>query len=330
MPSAELKPLNSGLLMPLLSVVAPFLNERESAERFAAFTERLGAEVADLYGFDLEVILVDDGSTDDSIERYRANLSGNWRIVELSRNFGKEIAIYAGLAETRGDYVIMVDADLQHPYDVCLQLISELMSDPKLDVVYSIRDDRNEESFKKALAGRLFYWMINFRQRYEVPENAGDFRVMNRAAVDALLRVRDKRRFNKGLYAWAGFKQKGIYYKPDPRLSGATKWSRLGLLALSVEGIVSFSALPLRIMSIVGVVTGIAGIVYGANIIISSLIFGADVPGYPSLMSAISVLGGFNLALLGLLGEYIWVTIAEVKDRPLYIVRKVHKPDDVS
>jgi polyisoprenyl-phosphate glycosyltransferase len=204
------------------------------------------------------------------------------------------------------------------------------MADPKLDVVYTIRDDRSEESFKKALAGRFFYWLINFRQRYEVPENAGDFRVMNRAATDALIRVRDKRRFNKGLYAWAGFRQKGIYYKPDPRLSGSTKWSRLGLIALSVEGIVSFSALPLRIMSLIGVLSGLAGIIYGGHIIISSMIFGTDVPGYPSLMSAISVLGGFNLALLGLLGEYIWVTIAEVKDRPLYLVRKIHRPDDAS
>ncbi|HWU63333.1 MAG TPA: glycosyltransferase family 2 protein [Ensifer sp.] len=316
--------------MPLFSIVAPFLNERESAERFAAFADKLALEIGSRYGFDLEVVLVDDGSTDDSIERYREHLNGNWRIVELSRNFGKEVALYAGLAETRGDYVMMIDADLQHPYDVCIQMIDELMADPKLDVVYTIRDDRNEESWKKALAGRFFYWLINFRQRFEVPENAGDFRVMNRAAVDALLRVRDKRRFNKGLYAWAGFRQKGIYYKPDPRLSGVTKWSRLGLLALSVEGIVSFSALPLRIMSIVGVLTGLAGIVYGGHIIFSSMVFGTDVPGYPSLMSAISVLGGFNLALLGLLGEYIWVTIAEVKDRPLYIVRKIHRADDAS
>lgn len=316
--------------MPLFSIVAPFLNERESAERFGAFADKLALEIRSRYGFDLEVVLVDDGSTDDSIDRYREFLNGNWRIIELSRNFGKEVALYAGLAETRGDYVMMIDADLQHPYDVCIQMIDELMADPKLDVVYTIRDDRSEESWKKALAGRFFYWLINFRQRFEVPENAGDFRVMNRAAVDALLRVRDKRRFNKGLYAWAGFRQKGIFYKPDPRLSGVTKWSRLGLIALSVEGIVSFSALPLRIMSIVGVLTGLAGIIYGTHIILSSLIFGTDVPGYPSLMSAISVLGGFNLALLGLLGEYIWVTIAEVKDRPLYIVRKVHRPDDAS
>ena len=314
--------------MALFSIVAPFFNEQDSARQFAEFSARLGDELKTRFDLDTEVVLVDDGSRDDSIVRYRQHLQGNWRILELSRNFGKEVALYAGLAETRGDYVMMIDADLQHPYSVCLELIETLFADPDLDVVYTIRDDRNEESFKKALAGRLFYWLINYRQRYEVPENAGDFRVMNRAAVDALLRVRDKRRFNKGLYAWTGFHQKGIYYRPDPRAAGATKWSRLGLFALSLEGIVSFSALPLRIMSIIGALAGLLGMIYGGHIILMALIYGADVPGYPSLMSAISVLGGFNLALLGLLGEYIWVTIAEVKDRPLYIVRKVHRPED--
>lgn len=314
--------------MPLFSVVAPFLNERDLAADFAAFTKRFGDEIKTRFGFDLEVILVDDGSTDGSISAFRANLEGNWRVLELSRNFGKEVALFAGLAETRGDYVMTMDADMQHPLSVAMEMIEEVVNDPDLDVVYSIRDDRDEESLKKRLAGNLFYWMVNFRQRFDIPENAGDFRVMRRPAVDALLRVRDKRRFNKGLYAWAGFKQKGIYYKPDARAAGKTKWSKLALLALSLEGIVSFSALPLRIMSIIGALIGIAGIIYGAQIIISALIFGTDVPGYPSLMSAVSVLGGFNLALLGLLGEYIWVVIAEVKDRPHYIVRHVHRPDD--
>ncbi len=313
--------------MSLFTVVAPFLNERESAAQFSAFISRFGDELKERHGFDLEVVLVDDGSTDDGIEQFKATLKGNWRILELSRNFGKEMALYAGLCESRGDYTMMIDTDLQHPYAVAMQMIDEIVADPELDVVYSVRDARGEESWKTRLGGYFFYWLVNFRQRYEMPENAGDFRVMNRAAVDAFLHVRDKRRFNKGLYAWAGFKQKGILYHPEERAAGKTKWSRLGLIALSLEGIVSFSALPLRIMSILGALVGVAGVIYGAQIIISALLFGTDVPGYPSLMAAISVLGGFNLALLGLLGEYIWVTIAEVKDRPLYIVRKTHQPE---
>jgi hypothetical protein len=224
----------------------------------------------------------------------------------------------------------MVDADLQHPYSVCMELIDKIMADPELDVVYSIRDDRMEESLKKALAGRFFYWIINSRQRVNIPENAGDFRVMRRAVAEALLKVRDKRRFNKGLYAWTGFRQEGVYYTPDARNAGSSKWSRLALLALSLEGITSFSALPLRLLSGVGLLIGFSGMLYGLKILFEVMFHGIDVPGYPSLMVAVLVIGGFNLALLGLLGEYVWVAVSEVKDRPLYIVRRIHGPDGAS
>lgn len=313
--------------VPLLSLVVPFLNERDTVQQFAAFADRLRAEIKTRHQLDLEVVLVDDGSRDDSIERYKAALDGEWRIVELSRNFGKEIALFAGIEESRGDFVMMVDADLQHPYDVCLEMIDALMADEQLDVVYTIRDDRRDESMRKAVLGDLFYWLINARQRFNIPANAGDFRIMRRTAVDALLKVRDKRRFNKGLYAWLGFRQKAIHYIPDERVAGATKWSKLALLTLSLEGITSFTAIPLRIVSILGLIVGLGGVAYGAHIILMALIYGADVPGYPSLMSAVTVLGGFNLALLGLLGEYIWVAVGEVKDRPLYLVRRLHQSE---
>jgi polyisoprenyl-phosphate glycosyltransferase len=313
--------------VPLLSLVVPFLNERDTVQQFAAFGEKLRAEIKQRHQLDLEIVLVDDGSRDDSIERYKETLTGAWRIVELSRNFGKEIALFAGIEESRGDFVMMVDADLQHPYDVCLQMIDELMADPQLDVVYTIRDDRRDESMRKAVLGDLFYWLINARQRFNIPANAGDFRIMRRTAVDALLKVRDKRRFNKGLYAWLGFRQKAIHYIPDQRVAGATKWSKLALLTLSLEGITSFTAIPLRLVSIMGLLVGLGGVAYGAHIIVMALIYGTDVPGYPSLMSAVTVLGGFNLALLGLLGEYIWVAVGEVKDRPLYLVRRLHQSE---
>ncbi|MBB4954132.1 glycosyltransferase involved in cell wall biosynthesis [Agrobacterium vitis] len=313
--------------MSLLSLVVPFLNERDTVHQFAAFVAKLKAEVRQRHNLDLEVVLVDDGSQDDSIERYKTALEGDWRIVELSRNFGKEIALFAGIEESRGDFVMMVDADLQHPYHVCLDMIDALMADAQLDVVYTIRDDRKDESMRKAVLGELFYWLINARQRFTIPANAGDFRIMRRAAVDALLKVRDKRRFNKGLYAWLGFRQKAIHYVPDERVAGATKWSKLALLTLSLEGITSFTAIPLRLVSIMGLLVGLGGMAYGVNIIVTALLYGADVPGYPSLMSAVTVLGGFNLALLGLLGEYIWVAVGEVKDRPLYLVRRLHHSD---
>lgn len=313
--------------MQTLSIVAPFLNEQDSVVGFAKFTSKLGCEIRERFGLDLEVVLVDDGSTDNSINRYRDVLEGNWRIVELSRNFGKEIALFSGIEESTGDFVLLIDADLQHPYKVCLEMITSLLEDEDLDVVYSIRADRVAESWWKAFFSKGFYRLINAGQRFIIPENAGDFRIMRRGAADALRTIRDKRRFNKGLYAWMGFRQKGIMYTPAPRASGSTKWSKMGLAALSLEGITSFSAVPLRTMSVIGVIIGILGMLYGAEIVVKGLLFDTDVPGYPSLMASISVLGGFNLALLGLLGEYIWVTIGEVKDRPLYIVRRIHRPD---
>ena len=314
--------------MPVLSIVVPFLNESESASAFVELTAKLAGHIKDRHNLDLEVVLVDDGSTDDSISRYTASLDGKWKIVELSRNFGKEIALFAGIAESSGDFVMMMDADLQHSETVALQLIDELMADDKLDVVYTVRNDRHQESYKKEMGSILFYWLINFRQRFQVPANAGDFRIMRRAVAQALLTIKDKRRFNKGLYAWAGFKQKGIEYTPDERVGSVSRWSRLALIALSLEGITSFSVLPLRLFSAIGALAGLLGTLYGLKIIFEVVFHGIDVPGYPSLMVAVAVLGGLNLALLGLVGEYLWVGVSEAKDRPLYIVRKIHTPDD--
>lgn len=314
--------------MPVLSLVIPFLNESAGASRLGDFLRRLEREIGERFGLGLEVVLVDDGSRDDSIEQYRRHLSGNWKIAELSRNFGKEIALFAGLEQTTGDYVMMIDADLQHPYDVCIQLIEELTGNPALDVVYTVRDDRKQESIKRDLGSRLFYWLINFQQRYTVPENAGDFRIMRRAVCEAMLTVRDKRRFNKGLYAWTGFRQKGIPYTPDERQGSASRWSRLALIGLSVEGITSFSVIPLRIFSVLGAMTGVCGVIYGLKILLEVMFYGVAVPGYPSLMVAVAVFGGFNLALLGLIGEYLWVGVSEAKNRPLYILRKIHRPEE--
>lgn len=313
--------------MPVLSLVIPFLNESGNVARLGEFLRRMEAEISTRFGLSLETVLVDDGSRDDSVAAFRRTLTGQWKIVELSRNFGKEVALFAGMEHATGDLVMMIDADLQHPYAVCMQLIEELTSDPELDVVYTIRDDRRQESFRKDVASRLFYRLINFQQRFTMPENAGDFRIMRRAVCDAFLKVRDKRRFNKGLYAWAGFRQKGVAYTPDERQGSTSRWSRLSLISLSLEGITSFSVIPLRIFSLLGVFTGICGLIYGAKILLEVLFYGVAVPGYPSLMVAVAVFGGFNLALLGLIGEYLWVGISETKDRPLYLARRIHQSE---
>ncbi|WP_202357958.1 glycosyltransferase family 2 protein [Mesorhizobium sp. 113-3-3] len=307
---------------PVLDIVAPFLNEAQSASAFAALLDKLEVEVSQRFGMKVHKILVDDGSSDDGAERFSRALSGSWEIVRLSRNFGKEVAVLAGLDQSRGDMALVMDADLQHSMDTSLRMIAELVENPDIDVVFA-QNDRREASWRRSQLAKLFYSLINSSQRFDIPENAGDFRVMRGAVVRALTSLRDKRRFNKGLFAWAGFRQKAMPYSPENRVTGTSKWSRLNLIAFSLEGFTSFSVIPLRIISLSGMLAALAGIVYGAKVFFEVLFYGIAVPGYPSLMVAVVLLGGLNLTLLGLIGEYVWVTLSESKDRPVYIVRDV-------
>ena len=308
--------------MASLDIVSPVFNEAESATAFAAMVDDLAAEVMARHGMSVHTILVDDGSTDDSVARLSSAFSGSWEIVRLSRNFGKEIAVLAGLDRTSGDMVLIMDADLQHSKDVSLTLIGELAANPELDVVYA-QTDRSDASFRRNQLARLFYRLLNASQRFDIPANAGDFRVMRGFVAKAFAGLREKRRFNKGLYAWAGFRQKAVVYSVPPRRDGVSKWSRLGLIALTVEGLTSFSVVPLRIFSLTGLIVAAAGGIYGLKILLEVLFTGIQVPGYPSLLVAVVVLGGFNLALLGLVGEYVWVALSESKDRPVYVVRDI-------
>lgn len=305
-----------------LSIVSPFLNEADSAPAFAKMLADLERTVAERFGLSMDVVLVDDGSTDGSADMFAGLLQGKWKIVQLSRNFGKEIALFAGIEAAKGDLVLLMDADLQHSMTVSLQLIEAIVSDPLTDVVYAVRSDRRDSGLMRLGFSRLFYKLINVRQRFTMPPDAGDFRIMRAPVARALTLLRDKKRFNKGLYAWAGFRQKSIDYVPAERAAGVTRWSKFSLLALSKEGFTSFSALPLRVLSSFGFLLAFAGVVYGIKILLEVMFYGISVPGYPSLMVAILVIGGFNLALLGMLGEYLWVTLSETKDRPLYLVRE--------
>jgi glycosyltransferase involved in cell wall biosynthesis len=306
----------------MLDVIAPFLNEAESAVAFVGLLDKLEAAVAKRFGMTVRKILVDDGSRDGSAEIFAAALSGSWEIVRLSRNFGKEAAVLAGLDHSRGDMVLIMDSDLQHSMDISLKMIGELVENPEVDVVYA-QNDRREGSWRRSQLARLFYKLINSSQRFDIPENAGDFRVMRGAVARALTSVRDKRRFNKGLFAWAGFRQKAVLYSPENRASGTSKWSRFNLIAFSLEGFTSFSVIPLRAISLIGLLAAFAGLAYGVKVLFEVLFYGVAVPGYPSIMVAVVLLGGLNLALLGLIGEYVWVTLSESKDRPVYIVRDV-------
>jgi glycosyltransferase involved in cell wall biosynthesis len=305
-----------------LDIIAPFFNEAESAIAFVGLLDRLEAAVAERFGMTVRKILVDDGSRDGSAETFAAALSGSWEIVRLSRNFGKEAAVLAGLDHSRGDMVLIMDSDLQHSMDISLKMIGELVENPQIDVVYA-QNDRREGSWRRSQLARLFYKLINSSQRFDIPENAGDFRVMRGAVARALTSVRDKRRFNKGLFAWAGFRQKAVLYSPENRAGGTSKWTRFNLIAFSLEGFTSFSVIPLRVISLIGLLAAFAGLAYGVKVLFEVLFYGIAVPGYPSIMVAIVLLGGLNLALLGLIGEYVWVTLSESKDRPVYIVRDV-------
>ncbi|MDG4875822.1 glycosyltransferase family 2 protein [Mesorhizobium sp. WSM4935] len=305
-----------------LDIIAPFFNEAESAIAFVGLLDRLEAAVAERFGITVRKILVDDGSRDGSAETFAAALSGSWEIVRLSRNFGKEAAVLAGLDHSRGDMVLIMDSDLQHSMDISLKMIGELVENPQIDVVYA-QNDRREGSWRRSQLARLFYKLINSSQRFDIPENAGDFRVMRGAVARALTSVRDKRRFNKGLFAWAGFSQKAVLYSPENRAGGTSKWTRFNLIAFSLEAFTSFSVVPLRVISLIGLLAAFAGLAYGVKVLFEVLFYGIAVPGYPSIMVAIVLLGGLNLALLGLIGEYVWVTLSESKDRPVYIVRDV-------
>ncbi|RWO69031.1 MAG: glycosyltransferase [Mesorhizobium sp.] len=305
-----------------LDIVAPFFNEAASASAFARLLGELEAAVAQRFGMTVHKILVDDGSRDDGAGRFSQALTGSWEIVRLSRNFGKEVAVLAGLDQSRGDMVLIMDADLQHSLDISLKLIAELVNHPDIDVVYA-QNDRREASWRRSQLARLFYSLINSSQRFDIPENAGDFRVMRGAVARALTSLRDKRRFNKGLFAWAGFRQKALPYSPEGRASGTSKWSRLNLIAFSLEGFTSFSVIPLRLISLSGLLAAMAGALYGVKVFLEVIFYGIAVPGYPSLLVAVVMLGGLNLTLLGLIGEYVWVTLSESKDRPVYLVRDV-------
>lgn len=308
--------------MAKLSIVAPFLNEADSALQFCSLLKRLEDDIEQRFGLTLEVVLVDDGSSDGGAAIFAEHLDGRWKIVRLSRNFGKEVAIFAGMDHADGDLVMLMDADLQHDSQVALDMIAAIISDPELDVVHAVRDHRRP-GWRRTQAARMFYRLINVGQRFEIPANSGDFRIMRRAVAKAFLQLRDKRRFNKGLYAWAGFRQKAIPYTPVERLAGGTKWSRLSLITLSLEAFTSFSVIPLRVMSLIGILLAVCGMIYGVKIVLEVLSTGVAVPGFPSLIVAVVVLGGFNLALLGLIGEYLWVALSEIKDRPVYLVREV-------
>jgi len=303
----------------LISIVVPAYNEDDV---IFEFNRRLSIARQDLSA-PSEVIFVNDGSSDNTLALLRA-LKGadpTIGIIDLSRNFGKEIALTAGLDHTRGDVVVVIDADLQHPPELIPKFIARWREEDA-DIIYGQRVSRAGESGTKKLSSRAFYRVINALSGRLIPIDAGDFRILSRRAVDALGALRERHRFMKGLFAWIGYRQIPMAYETDLRFAGASKWNYWKLWNFSIEGITSFSIAPLKVATYVGLVVAILAIVYGFYMIIRTIIFGNPVPGFPSLLVAILFFGGLQLIFLGIIGEYLGRTFNEVKQRPLYLVRQ--------
>ncbi len=302
----------------LVSVVIPAYNEaavlQESHRRLAATIDHMSN--------DFEVIYVNDGSSDATIDIIHSLHESDARValVNLSRNFGKEIALTAGLEHANGDVVVIIDADLQDPPELIPELVDKLQQG--YDVVYATRKKRLGETWLKKTTAALFYRLMLYMSRVQLPSDTGDFRILSRRAVNAVIQFREHHRFMKGLFAWIGFRQTSISYDRDPRYGGETKWNYWQLWNFALEGITSFTVAPLKISTYLGVITAAGAFVYGAIIIMKTLIFGADLPGYPSLMVVILFLGGIQLIALGIMGEYLGRTFNEAKNRPLYFVEE--------
>lgn len=314
------------LSLPALSVVVPAYNEQEVLEIFHA---RLAAALEPL-GLSWEVVYVNDGSRDATLEKMLALKAADPRtaVLNLSRNFGKEIALTAGLDHARGtDAVVVIDADLQDPPEVIADLVAAWREG--FDVVYAQRSVRHGEGFvKRATAHGFYRLMQRVGGRVQLPKDTGDFRLMSRRAVDALLQLREHHRFMKGLFAWIGFPSKAVLYERAPRAAGTTKWNWWKLWNLSLEGITSFTVAPLKLATYLGLLTAFGAVVYAVQVVVKTLILGNEVPGYPSLMVVVLFLGGVQLMTLGIIGEYLARVFNETKHRPLYLVER-HLPSGV-
>lgn len=301
-----------------LSLVVPAYNEEEAV---GSFMERV-VPIVERTTPDYEIVWVNDGSGDGTIallERMR-RVNPHVKILDLSRNFGKEGALSAGLDYASGDVVIPLDADLQDPPDLIPEMVEKWREG--YDMVVAVRSDRRSDTLAKRTFASLFYRVFSHLGDVAMPANAGDFRLMDRQVVDALKRLPERTRFTKGLFAWLGFRQTTVTYVRPRRVAGHTKWKYWQLWNFALEGIFSFTTWPLRVWTYFGLLAAVAAFVYMLFIVVRTLIYGVDVPGYASITAMILFFSGMNMIGLGMLGEYVGRVFIEVKQRPLYLVRE--------
>ncbi len=301
---------------PTISIIAPCYNEEETIEPFLRRIEEILAQINEPY----EIVFINDGSKDNTLNvllNAKQNFK-NIRIINFSRNFGKEAALTAGLDKARGEAVIPIDVDLQDPPELIKELVAKWREG--YDVVLAKRADRTSDSFAKRVSADLFYKLNGKISNVDIPNNVGDFRLMSKRAVEALKQLPENQRFMKGLFAWVGFKTTVIEYVREKREAGQSSFNGWKLWNFALDGITSFSTLPLRIWLYIGALVSFLSFLYGSFIILKTLIFGVDLPGYASLAVIMLFLGGIQLIGIGILGEYIGRIYSESKRRPSYII----------
>ncbi|MGR5132150.1 glycosyltransferase family 2 protein [Vibrio alfacsensis] len=304
-----------------LSVVVPFFNEQDVLPEFH---RRLTA-VLDGMPERCEIVYVDDGSKDNSLlmVQHFIQSSSDVRCIALSRNFGKESAMSAGLEHCQGEAMIVIDADLQDPPELIPQMVSKWREG--YDVVNMQRSERRGETWFKRFSAACFYKILNSMAKLEVPENVGDFRLLSATVVKHINALPERNRYMKGIFSWPGFRQVTVQFERDARFCGETKWNYLKLIGLAMDGITSFSIRPLRLATVVGGLVALSAFVYGVFIVMKTIVFGEPVTGYPSMMVVQLALGGVQLLSVGLLGEYIGRIFIETKQRPLYLIQSVYE-----
>jgi glycosyltransferase involved in cell wall biosynthesis len=300
----------------MISLIVPVFNEQDVVELFLEKT----SEVMEQNKLEYEYVFVNDGSTDETLAKLIDMSAGNPRIrvVNLSRNFGKEAALTAGIDHVKGNVLVPIDVDLQDPPELIPQFVEKWREG--YDVVYGVRTSRDDDTIMKRASAEWFYHLFNRLSAVNIPDNAGDFRLIDERATAVLRQLRERNRFMKGLFSWVGFYSIGVPYSRPARVAGQTKWNFRKLWNFALDGIFSFSTVPLRIWSYVGITISFLSFLYASFIIIRTVIFGVDLPGYASLLTVVLFLGGIQLLSLGIIGEYLGRLFVEVKQRPVYII----------
>jgi len=312
--------------MKKISLLIPAYNEQEVLEHLY---HRIGKLANDNKSYDFEFMFVNDGSRDRTLEIIKGYARSDNRVayVDLSRNFGKEIAMIAGLDHVTGDATVIIDADLQDPPELIPKMIK--FWEQGFEDVYAKRNSREGETWFKKVSSSWFYKILQKTTRIPIQIDTGDFRLLDRKCVTALQQIRESQRYTKGMFSWIGFKKKEITYDRDPRVAGETKWNYSKLINFAIDGITSFTTAPLRISSMLGFIVSIVAFIFIIIVIVKTIIFNDPVAGYPSLMAVVLFLGGLQLLSLGIIGEYIGRIFNETKDRPLYFVEEYHNDKSV-